>query len=117
MRQHDGMNEKVPAAPRPPVVGLLPPMPSEMQPLAKALSLAKTDDEPPYRGSIGPTKLVAASTGIGTTRAAQAPEQLLDAADVQHVMVVGIAGGMGPSKVGDVLYPEIVVDKDTGAEF
>jgi adenosylhomocysteine nucleosidase len=32
-------------------------------------------------------------------------------------MVVGIAGGMGPSKVGDVLYPEVVVDKDSGSEF
>jgi nucleoside phosphorylase len=92
-------------------------MPSEMQPLAKALRLEKSDNQPPYRGAIGETKLVGARTGIGTKRAADATERLLDAAAVEHVMVVGIAGGMGASQVGDVLYPEVVVDKDTGAEY
>jgi adenosylhomocysteine nucleosidase len=96
---------------------LLAPMPSEMQPLAKVLRLEKSDNQPPYRGVIGVTKLVGARTGIGTKRAADATERLLDAAAVEHVMVVGIAGGMGTSQVGDVLYPEIVVDKDTGNEY
>jgi nucleoside phosphorylase len=99
------------------LVGLLAPMPSEMQPLAKALRLQKSDTQPPYRGEIGGTKLVGARTGIGTQRAADATERLLDAAAVEHVMVVGIAGGMGPSQVGDVLYPEVVVERDTGTEY
>ncbi len=102
---------------RPALVGLLAPMPSEMQPLAKALGLKKSDAEPPYRGTIGATKLVGARTGVGTQRAADATERLLDAAAVDHVMVVGIAGGMGASQVGEVLYPEVVVDKDTGIEY
>jgi adenosylhomocysteine nucleosidase len=33
------------------------------------------------------------------------------------VMVVGIAGGMGSSKVGDVVFPEVVVDKASGTEY
>ncbi len=102
---------------RPALVGLLAPMPSEMQPLAKVLALKKSDGEPPYRGEIGVTKLVGARTGIGTKRAADATERLLDAAAVEHVMIVGIAGGMGGAEVGEVLYPEVVVDKDTGIEY
>ncbi len=116
MRQHDGMNDS-PTPSRPALVGLLAPMPSEMNPLAKALALKKTDAQPPYEGAIGTTKLVAARTGIGTQRAADATAQLLETAGVEHVIVVGIAGGMGASQVGDVLYPEVVVDKDTGTEF
>src|SRR5262249_5716318 len=38
-------------------------------------------------------------------------------APIEHVIVCGIAGGMGPSEVGDVLFPEIVVDKVTRTEY
>ena len=110
------MNDSSPVS-RPGLVGLLAPMPSEMQPLAKALALKKSDAQPPYRGAIGDTKLVGARTGIGTKLAADATEKLLDAAAVEHVMVVGIAGGMGASQVGDVLFPEVVFDKHSGTEY
>ena len=96
-------------------VGLLAPMPSEFQPLVKALGLTRGDTG--YAGTAGAITLVAAKTGIGTQRAAAATTQLLDAQTVDHVMVVGIAGGMGPSRVGDVIVPEVVVDKVSGAEF
>jgi nucleoside phosphorylase len=102
-------------ADRPTRVGLLAPMPSEFAPLVKALSLRR--DEVGYTGSAGPIELVAAKTGIGTRLAAEATERLLDTAAVDHVMVVGIAGGMGPSKVGDVIFPEVVVDKASGREY
>ncbi len=100
---------------RPARVGLLAPMPSEFQPLVKALALQRTGAE--YTGSAGVIELVAAKTGIGTRLAAEATERLLDAAAVDHVMVVGIAGGMGPSRVGDLVFPEVVVDKASGAEY
>lgn len=90
-------------------------MPSEFSPLVKALSLRR--GEPVFTGVAGPIELVAAKTGIGTRLAAEATERLLDSAAVDHVMVVGIAGGMGPSKVGDVIFPEVVVDKASGAEY
>jgi adenosylhomocysteine nucleosidase len=100
---------------RPTRVGLLAPMPSEFQPLVKALSLQRTAEG--YSGAAGAIELVAAKTGIGTRLAAAATERLLDAASVDHVMVVGIAGGMGSSKVGDVVFPEVVVDKASGTEY
>ncbi len=96
-------------------VGLLAPMPSEFQPLAKALSLQRTNSG--WTGAHGPIALVAATTGIGTRLAAAAAERLLDTGGVEHVMVVGIAGGLGPSKVGDVIVPAVVVDKASGAEY
>jgi len=100
---------------RPTRVGLLAPMPSEFGPLVKVLALRRTESG--YTGAAGPIELVAAKTGIGTRLAAQATERLLDSASVDHVMVVGIAGGMGRSKVGDVIYPEVVVDKASGTEY
>lgn len=100
---------------RPQRVGLLTPMPSEFAPVVKALSLQRTASG--YTGAAGTIELVAAKTGVGTRLAALATERLLDAAPVDHVMVIGIAGGMGPSKVGDLIYPEVVVDKDSGAEY
>lgn len=102
-------------ADRPARVGLLAPMPSEFGPLAKALSLQRTGAG--WIGTAGPIELVAAKTGIGTRLAAEAAERLLDTASVDHVMVVGIAGGMGSSKVGDVIFPEVVVDKASGAQY
>ena len=96
-------------------VGLLAPMPSELRPLAKALQLTKGDDG--WTGAAGAVTLVAGKTGIGTKRAAAATERLLDTTDVDHVMVVGIAGGMGASRVGDVLVPAVVVDKPSQQEF
>jgi adenosylhomocysteine nucleosidase len=103
--------------PRPARVGLLAPMPSEMKPLAKACGLTRDEAARQYRGSLGGIELVGARTGMGTQNAADATERLLDSGEFNHVMVVGIAGGMGPSKVGAVLFPEIVVDKDSGIEY
>ena len=90
-------------------------MPSEFGPLVKACALQKSESG--YTGAAGSLQLVAGKTGIGTLLAAQATERLLDREAVDHVMVVGIAGGMGPSKVGDLIYPEVVVDKASGAEY
>ena len=96
-------------------VGLLAPMPSEFAPLVKALALQRTESG--FTGKAGSIELVAAKTGIGTRLAAEATARLLDGAAVDHVMVVGIAGGMGPSKVGDLVFPEVVVDKASGSEY
>ena len=90
-------------------------MPSEFGPLVKALAMQR--GEVAFTGSAGAIQLVAGKTGIGTRLAAEATERMLDTADVDHVMVVGIAGGMGTSKVGDIIYPEVVVDKASGAEY
>ncbi len=102
-------------ADRPARVGLLAPMPSEFGPLVKACALRRTDAG--WAGVSGSIELVAGKTGIGTRLAAEATERLLDSSPIDHVMVVGIAGGMGPSRVGDVIFPEVVVDKASGTEY
>jgi adenosylhomocysteine nucleosidase len=96
-------------------VGLLAPMPSEFSPLAKACALQRTESG--WTGRAGSTELLADKTGIGTKLAAEATERLLDSGPIDHVMVVGIAGGMGSSKVGDLIFPEVVVDKASGTEY
>jgi adenosylhomocysteine nucleosidase len=94
-------------------------MPSELRPLVKALSLrrAQPDDVRNYVGTAGASELMATTSGMGTGLAAAATERLLDSAPIDHVMVVGIAGGMGASKVGDVIFPEVVVNKLSRAEY
>jgi adenosylhomocysteine nucleosidase len=100
-------------------VGLIAPMPSELKPLVRALSMQRVmpDDARNYVGVIGDTELVATTSGMGTQLATQAAERLLELGPFDHVMVVGIAGGLGATKVGDVILPESVVDKRTRTEY
>ena len=61
--------------------------------------------------SVGNADVVATTTGIGTALATAATERLLGLGDFDRVMVVGIAGGVGPSvEIGDIVIPEVVVD-------
>ena len=57
-------------------------------------------------------------TTMGMTPAADAARRLLEL-DVDWVMVVGIAGGIDPDVVtiGDVIIPDVVVDRGTGEAF
>ena len=100
-------------------VGLIAPMPSELKPLVRELSLRRVtpDDTRHYVGVIGETELVATTSGMGTQLATQAAERLLELGPFDHVMIVGIAGGMGTTKVGEVILPEVVVDKASGSEY
>jgi len=101
-------------------LAFLAPMPSEFRPLQRTLSLRRiSDGDPPiYTGTFAGRYVVASLTGIGTTRAARRTEQLLDRYDVEHLVVIGVAGGMGIGvKVGDVVIPEVVIDYADGATF
>jgi nucleoside phosphorylase len=97
-------------------VGVLAPMPSELQPVVKQMRLTQQPNGL-YRGAVAGTDVVATRTGMGTALAAGAAESLLDAVEVDHVIVCGIAGGMGDTRIGEVLYPEVVVDKRSRAEY
>ena len=56
--------------------------------------------------------------GVGPGPARRATEALLDQVSVDHVVVVGVAGGVDPSlAVGDVVMPEVVVHRETGATY
>jgi len=102
---------------RPFRIGVLTPMPSEQRPVVRAMSLERAGRDGLYRGTVGDAEIVSARTGMGTQLAREATAQLLDGFGVDYVMVVGIAGGMGTSKVGDVLFPESVVNKHTEMEY
>jgi hypothetical protein len=102
---------------RPTRVAILAPMPAELRPLLRPLGLGPPGPAGLRVGSLGALEVVAATTGIGTRAAARAAERVLDAAAFDHLVVVGVAGGIGPSvAVGDLVVPERVVDLASGRE-
>jgi len=107
------------AAP-PPSVAFVCAMPMELAPLTKALSLRTRTDGPVAMsvGKIGTRPVVAIVTGMGTKLASAGVEQLLDAVEVERVVVVGITGALDDeTPIGALVRPEAVVDGATGAEF
>ena len=103
-----------------PRVALLAPMVSELRPLLRKLSLERTrlGDADVHSGTAGSIDVVATTTGMGMGAAAEATERLLGSTKVDHVVVVGVAGGVGPTiEIGDVVVPEVVVDGRTGHEY
>jgi adenosylhomocysteine nucleosidase len=100
-------------------VGLLAPMRQELAPLVRRLSLRRAEtDTALYVGLAGRVEVVAAMTGIGTQAAAAATERLLAATKLDHVMVVGIAGGVDADQpIGTLIAPEVVVECTTGHEY
>jgi nucleoside phosphorylase len=100
-------------------VAILAPMPLELRPLVRPLALerAQSPNGARWSGGVGRVEVVATTTGIGTRAAARAAERLLDTTPVDHLVVVGIAGGIGPSvDVGDLVIPDRVLDLSTGSE-
>jgi adenosylhomocysteine nucleosidase len=104
-----------------PRIGIIAPMPNELRPVVKQLSLAKTGAQggfPLYTGTAGTTEIVATRTGIGPQLAEEATERLLGSTKVDLVVVTGIAGGIERvTAVGDLVVPEEVVDGATGERF
>lgn len=62
-------------------------------------------------GRIGDVSVTAKVTGIGTKAAGDTTTAVLDAEQIDRVVMIGIAGGVGKSvKIGDLVVPEVVVD-------
>ena len=97
-------------------VGVMTPMPSELRPVVKAMGLTARGDGA-YVGLVGSVDVVAMRTGMGLARATDAVTRLLDREAVDHVLVVGIAGGIGATDVGDLVCPAVVVNGATDASF
>jgi adenosylhomocysteine nucleosidase len=100
-------------------LGIVVPMEPELRPLAKRVRLqrATVDGRVVHTGTIGDIEITATITTMGTTPAKATTEFVLDALDVDHVVLIGIAGGLGPDvQIGDLLVPEVVVDYATGRE-
>jgi adenosylhomocysteine nucleosidase len=90
----------------------------ELRPLVRRLRLARSASAPRlYTGQAGDVAVAAALGGIGTAPAAEATERLLDAWPADLVVVVGIAGAIGPSlALGATIAPERVLDVESGVE-
>jgi nucleoside phosphorylase len=94
-------------------------MPMELEPLTRELGLVETevDGQTVQTGRLGARDVVGIVSGMGTRLAAAGAEWLLDAYDVEHVFVVGIAGaGMGAAPIGALVMPEVVVHGPSGRE-
>jgi nucleoside phosphorylase len=90
-------------------------MEHELQPLVRRLGL--TGGGARYEGRLGDLEVVAMLTNIGMDAAASATERMLDDR-VDWVVVVGIAGGVDPDiKIGDLVVPEVVLDRANRAEY
>src|SRR5262249_46388123 len=94
-------------------------MPMELAPLIDRLSLTQTDIDglEVHRGTLGDRDVVGIVTGMGTKLATDGIERLLDAIDVDHVVVVGITGGVeNETPIGTLVLPEVVVNSVAGTE-
>jgi len=108
-------------------VAVLAPLPLELDAVVAAFGLVPSDggadDDGTWTGRCGGSAVTAVRIGMGPGPAATATARLLDSAasagaPVDHVMVVGICGGLDPGiDVGTVLAPERVVDHTTGDTY
>jgi adenosylhomocysteine nucleosidase len=97
------------------VIAFVCAMPMELRPLRRRLGLRKI--RLGYAGRIGDRLVVAVITGIGTALAHAATVRLLDAVDVEWVIVVGIAGAIeNQTPIGTLVLPELVISGADGAE-
>jgi adenosylhomocysteine nucleosidase len=95
-------------------------MPMELRPLVKKLRLEKAEigGVPVRSGRIGDRDVVAIVTGMGTKLAREGTERLLEAVQVDEVVVVGITGAVDDeTPIGTLILPEVVVNSATGAEY
>lgn len=101
-------------------IALLAPMRMELQPFTRPLGLAPGEgaSEGFLFGSSRHVDVVATMTGIGMHAAARQASRMLDANTPEHLIVVGIAGGIGESvAVGDLVVPETVLNLETGETY
>lgn len=96
-------------------------MATELRPLVRALEL-----RPRPVGGVdarcgqiaGGRAAVAAVVGVGPSAAGRTAGRLLDAVEVERVLVIGVSGGIDPSlPVGSLISPDSVVERDTGATW
>ncbi len=101
------------------LIGVLAPMPSELRPVVRAgrLTAQRRDGNAVHRGAVGDVEVVAARAGIGTVRAGRATRELLEEFAADHVVICGIAGGLGTTAIGDLVIPAVAIDHSTGATY
>jgi adenosylhomocysteine nucleosidase len=92
-------------------VAVLAPMQPELKAIVKSFGLQATPADPVFShgGTAGAWWVGALVTGMGPALAREATRQALSAGAIDHVMVIGIAGGLDPAlPVGSLLVPDQV---------
>ncbi|MGO8863375.1 MAG: hypothetical protein ACLQRH_21825 [Acidimicrobiales bacterium] len=90
---------------------MLTPMRPELKAVVRAGGLARTTANPwfSHSGTTGRWSVVAGIIGIGPSSARAATVRMLEGGHFDHVMVVGIAGGLDPAlAVGELIVPRQV---------
>jgi adenosylhomocysteine nucleosidase len=96
------------------------PMRSELRPLTRSLGAraVRLAGAWVHRGRAGGTSVTVALIGVGPGPAGRATRRLLEAERFDHVVLSGIAGGIGPGvAVGDLVVPAEVEDLTDGRRF
>ncbi len=92
-------------------MAVLAPMQPELKAIVKSFGLqpAASDAVFSHTGTAGDWWVGTLVTGMGPALARDAARQALSAGSIDHVMVVGIAGGLDPAlPVGALMVPERV---------
>jgi adenosylhomocysteine nucleosidase len=95
-------------------------MKPELKAIVKSFSLESTPDDPVFShsGTAGSWGVAALVTGMGPALAREATRKALAAGPFDHVMVIGIAGGLDPAlPVGSLMVPDRVQFYPDGPEF
>jgi adenosylhomocysteine nucleosidase len=101
-------------------LAVLAPMQPELKAIVKSFGLraAKDDSVFSHTGRAGEWWVGALVTGMGPALAREATLRALSAGDIDHVMVIGIAGGLDPElPVGTLMVPARVRLHPDGPDF
>jgi len=101
-------------------VAVLAPMKPELKAIVKSFALHPTPDHPVFThaGTAGSWAVATLVTGMGPALAREATRKALAAGPCDHVMVIGIAGGLDPDlPVGSLMVPNRVQLYPEGPEF
>jgi adenosylhomocysteine nucleosidase len=93
-------------------------MPIEAEPLVERLGLVASGEENTWTGKLDDQSVVTVVTGMGTAFAHEGTTRLLDAYDVDRVVVVGITGALeNDTPIGTLIRPAVVLNSETGEQF
>jgi adenosylhomocysteine nucleosidase len=101
-------------------VAVLAPMKPELKAIVKSFGLQPSPEDPVFShtGSAGSWGVAALVTGMGPALAREATRKALGTGTFDHVMVIGIAGGLDPDlPVGSLMVPSRVQLYPEGPEF
>lgn len=100
-------------------VAVLVPMDVEVRPVVAALPVRRLDGEPckAWSGRVGDTDVTVHQIGVGPEHAARITDHVVERHSPDRLVVCGIAGGLGATRLGQVVVPRTVIDATSGTSF